>query len=237
MSSKAKTFASRLGATTVAGVAGFASYQHIHDVALKAGETATVAIIYPLAIDGLIIVGSMAMLADKSEGRLPRFSARVAIAVGVIATLAANVASAHPTLMSRLVAAMPAVAFMIAVEVLSRTGKPKPAEQPTPAPAPVLAAPVLTVPRPAPVTAEQAPAPAAARRVRPVSAPPAPVTSTAEQVTRLAARHPELTAKQIGDRLGISDRTARRYMPKPTEDQRTADRPGTPADLPVPALV
>lgn len=118
------TFSSRAAAALVAAVAGFSSYQHIVKVATTAGEHRTVALVLPLAIDGLIVVGTMAMLEDQRAGRVPRWSARVALAFGIVATLAANVASAQPTWTARAVAAVPAISFLIAVEVLARRGRP-----------------------------------------------------------------------------------------------------------------
>ncbi|MFB9236392.1 DUF2637 domain-containing protein [Plantactinospora siamensis] len=118
------TISSRAAAALVAAVAGFASYQHIYRVAINAGEHRSVSAVLPLAIDGLILVATLAMLDDKRNGRLPRLSARIALAFGVLATLAANIASAQPTVTARMVAAVPAVSFMLAVEVLARTGKP-----------------------------------------------------------------------------------------------------------------
>lgn len=115
--------ASRTGAAAAAGVAGFASYQHIVKVAHGFGESFEVAAVLPLSIDGLIVVGTMAMIEDKRAGRRPRLSARVALGFGVVATLASNIASAQPSLGARLMAAVPAISFLIAVEVLARTGK------------------------------------------------------------------------------------------------------------------
>lgn len=123
---------SRLTTGLVALVAGYASFTHIYDVAREAGERASVAAVLPLSIDGLILVGTLAMLDDKRNGRKPRLSARLAVAFGVVATLAANIASAQPTITARLVAAVSPVAFLLAVEVLSRRGKlirPEPVDQ------------------------------------------------------------------------------------------------------------
>lgn len=128
------TFASRAAAAVVAAVAGFASYRHIYTVAADAGEHPAVAAVLPLAIDGLILVATLAMLDDKRHDRHPRMSARVALAFGVAATLAANIASAEPTVTARLVAAVPAVSFLLAVEVLARTGKPRTVTVAEPAP-------------------------------------------------------------------------------------------------------
>lgn len=117
------TFAARSAAALVAAVAGAASYSHIADVAIAAGERAWVGYALPLAVDGLILVGVSALFEDKRAGRSGRLSARVAVGVGVLATLAANVASAEPHLQARLVAVTAPIAFLIAIEVLTRRGR------------------------------------------------------------------------------------------------------------------
>jgi len=117
------TFTSRAAAALVAAVAGFSSYRHIYEVAVRAGEHQAVALALPLSIDGLIVIGTMAMIEDKRAGRIPRQSARFALGFGIVATLAANIASAEPTWTARMVAAVPAISFLIAVEVLARVGK------------------------------------------------------------------------------------------------------------------
>lgn len=120
----------QLGASVPAAVAGYASYRHIYHVAQHAGEPQSVAALIPLAVDGLILAATGAMAEDKRNGRSPRWSARVGLAAGIAATLAANIASAHPNVTARLVAAWPALAFLLAVEILARRGKLLPAEQP-----------------------------------------------------------------------------------------------------------
>jgi hypothetical protein len=137
--------ASRSAAAIAAGVAGFSSYRHIVEVASNAGETIEVASVIPLSIDGLIVVGTMAMIEDRRSGRRPRLSARVALGFGVVATLCANIASAQPHVTARLVAAVPAVAFLLAVEVLARAGKPVAQEPADPEP---VAVPVKPPPMP-----------------------------------------------------------------------------------------
>lgn len=125
------TISARAAAAVVAAIAGAASWEHIASVAARAGERAWVAYSLPAAIDGLIVVGVAALLEDRRGGRVPRTSARVAVVVGVLATLAANIASAEPTWTARLVAVAAPVSFLLAVEVLTRTGRPVPApEQP-----------------------------------------------------------------------------------------------------------
>jgi len=116
-------FGSRASAVVVAAVAGYSSWQHIVEVAQDAGERLSVAGVMPLSIDGLVVVASLAMLEDKRSGCQPRLSARVALGFGILATLGFNLASAEPTWTARAVAAVPAISFLLAVEVLSRTGK------------------------------------------------------------------------------------------------------------------
>lgn len=156
--------ASVAGAAAVAGVAAYSSWQHMVSTALRVGERTDVALVLPLSVDGLLVTASMAMVADRQAGRTPRWSARLAFAVGVAASLAANVAHAHPTWGARAVAGWPALALLLVVELLSRAGRPVPAPLvPTVTSAPDLAsswqvtAPVEggpSTPDPAPSTVE-----------------------------------------------------------------------------------
>lgn len=115
----------RLAAAVVAAVAGIISYGHIRAVALSVGESDLAAALLPIGVDGLIVVATLAMLEDSRAGRHPRASARIALGFGVAATIAGNIGSAEPTWTARMVAAVPAISFLIAVEVLARTGKPR----------------------------------------------------------------------------------------------------------------
>lgn len=110
-------------AAVVAGIAAWSSYQHMVHVALTVGERPDVAYLVPLSVDGMLVVASTAMVDDKRNGRRVRWSARIAFAAGITASLAANVAAAHPTIGARLVAAWPAVALLLTVELLSRMGR------------------------------------------------------------------------------------------------------------------
>lgn len=207
------TLASRGAAVVVALVAGYASWRHIADVARSAGEHGSVAVLLPLTVDGLIVVGTMAMLDDKRHRRSPRWSARVALVFGVGATIAANIASAEPTTTARLVAAVPAISFLLAVEVLTRTGRPVASpvlnEQPDDdhqdddAPAAEVTA------EPAPER-RQEPARVTSRRQRPKS------LTNAQKVARAARALPAGTLAEIAARAGVSESTARRHLPSPT---------------------
>jgi hypothetical protein len=215
----ATAWTSRAAAGLVAGVAGYASFNHIVSVARDAGEHITVAAVLPLSIDGLIVVGTMAMLDDKRSGRRPRLSGRVALAFGVIATLAANIASAAPSMTARLVAAVPAIAFLIAVEVLARRGTPiatddvthtitddvtePPAEPPARDPWDY-ATPIG--PKPPPAVKPQSAGRKPAKKTVPKS------LTSADKVARAAQRKPDATSAEIAVKAGVSEATARRHL-------------------------
>lgn len=169
--------ASRVTTAVVAVVAGYASYRHILSVATKAGEHTSVAAVLPLSIDGLILVGTLSLLASKQTNSTNNktAAARMAIVVGVIATMAANVASAQPTWTARLVACAPPVAFLLSIEVLSGMITPtQPAKQAQPARVrkPATAKPAKTTPKPTKAIATKttapgtSPAPAKAQTIR-----------------------------------------------------------------------
>ncbi|PWR13461.1 hypothetical protein DKT69_20495, partial [Micromonospora sicca] len=100
-------------------VAAVGSYDHMRTLALKAGQTPFLATVLPLSVDGMILVSTLAL----GDGRRSRWSAWLAFLVGVAASLAANVLVADPHPVARVVSAWPAVALLLTVEVLARSGK------------------------------------------------------------------------------------------------------------------
>ena len=240
---------STLGAGAVATIAAWSSWSHMVHVALRYGERPEVAYALPLSVDGLLVVASAAMVDDKRNGRVPRMSAKVAFAVGVIASLAANVAAAQPNLGARIVAGWPALALLLTVELLSRRGRradgdsgpqvtleragsarpgdATPAVDMTPAPVEVRA-PVDDTPATGVTPAPDAPparvdaTPAVTKRV---TRPRPKSLTSAEKVARAAAKLPGATVAQIAAKAGVSESTARRYLASPTGPQ--------PAETPV----
>jgi hypothetical protein len=213
--------ASRATTALVAAVAGFSSYQHIVEVAYRAGEHPTVAAVIPLSIDGLIVVGTMAMVEDKRADRRPRLSARVALGFGVVATLAANIASAQPHFMSRCVAAVPAVAFLITVEVLARSGRKLTAGQHVPAVVPVEAA--RRPPSPGSEPAEAAPElVGSVPTAKPVRAKRQP--SSRDKVIAAHRRTPDASDAALAARLKVSEVTVKRHRPAKAVDSVSTNR-------------
>jgi hypothetical protein len=190
------TFTSRAAAALVAAVAGIISYQHIVAVALGAGEGRSAAVLVPLAIDGLIVVGTMAMIEDKRRGRVPRLSARFALGFGILATVCANVASAEPTWTARAVAVVPALSFLISVEVLARTGRQPAAPDPPTSGNPLSA-----------TESAQAGQVGTGSRTRSRTGR----GDAARRVERARSRHPAASQAEVARRAKLSVRTVARY--------------------------
>lgn len=124
---------------SVTAVAARVSYSHILDVTLIAGQPADVAVILPLAIDGMLGAASLAMAEDKANGRKPRGWARFGFWFGAGISLACNVASTvvHTTVPALLplaifISALAPALLLITVEIMARPGKPvdAPVEEP-----------------------------------------------------------------------------------------------------------
>ena len=100
----------------VAAFAALVSYTHIRDLAMTNGYDPYTASILPLSVDGLI-VGTSFMLVSASRAVLRASVARCGLWLGIIATIAANVAYGLPHgFVGSTVSAWPAVAFIVAVE-------------------------------------------------------------------------------------------------------------------------
>lgn len=74
----------------------------------------------PLSVDGMIIAASLTLLADSRHGRRSGALPWTLLVIASGASLAANVASAPPTVVSRVIAAWPPFALISAYEMLMR---------------------------------------------------------------------------------------------------------------------
>jgi Protein of unknown function (DUF2637) len=109
---------------TVAAVATFAaiqSYSHIYWLGSTHRQDQLDSALLPLTVDGLITAASLVLLfASITRHRAP-WLARVALWLGIAVTVAANVAFGIPAgMVGALVSAWPALAFVLAVELLMR---------------------------------------------------------------------------------------------------------------------
>ncbi|QKV74516.1 DUF2637 domain-containing protein [Amycolatopsis sp. Hca4] len=113
----------------VALVAAIASYTHMRDLAAKHGET-WLSWLVPLSVDGLLVVASLAILRARRDGTAAPGLAWLAVVVGVLVSLVANVASAGPDLVNKVVAAWPPLAFAMAYELVVSLIRPAAASDP-----------------------------------------------------------------------------------------------------------
>jgi hypothetical protein len=121
-SSAADRWISRAAAATVAGLAGIAgaiSYSHMRQLAADHGQAGWHAHAFPLSVDGIEIVASLVLLADRRAGRRSGWLPWAALAVGTAGSLAANIATAGHGTISRVIAGWPALALLIAIKLLS----------------------------------------------------------------------------------------------------------------------
>jgi hypothetical protein len=103
----------------VAAVAAAGSYEHASDLVRMHGESGWSACLVPFTVDGLIYASSMVML-DSARRKTPAPAlARWLLALGIAATLAANVAHGlgHGVI-GAAVASWPAVALVGSYELL-----------------------------------------------------------------------------------------------------------------------
>ncbi len=119
----------------VAAVAAVVSYEHASALMREHGESDWTARLIPLTVDGLVYASSMVMLDSARRGvRVPSL-ARWLLGLGIVATLAANVAHglAHG-ISGAAVAAWPAVALVGSYELLMVIirGAPVPTAAPRP---------------------------------------------------------------------------------------------------------
>jgi hypothetical protein len=108
-------------ALIVAAVAAYGSYQHQRDFALHGGADPTTAVLWPLSVDGLLLLATVGLLkASQQTSRRVRLAVWLAFLLGIAVSLAANIAAA-PTLAWQpiLVAGWPPVALLLAAELLT----------------------------------------------------------------------------------------------------------------------
>ena len=108
----------------VAAVAAAASYDHQRALADLAGEGWR-SWLLPFSVDGLLTAATMLMLTRRRNGQKAGALTWVSLALGVAASVGANVAGADPSLVDpvlvgRLVAAWPPLALFLSLELLMR---------------------------------------------------------------------------------------------------------------------
>jgi Protein of unknown function (DUF2637) len=115
----------RIQRVTTWGVAGLAlagfamSYEALHALARDSGVSADLAWLWPLVVDGFIVVASMSVVLAVIESR-PTWHPWALLLLFSTISVAGNVAHGPPTAIGRLVAAVPPVALVLAFDLLTR---------------------------------------------------------------------------------------------------------------------
>lgn len=111
-------------ALIVAAVAAYASYEHQRAFALRGGADPTSAVLWPLSVDGLLVLATVGLLKSGRASRRVRVAVWSSFLLGIAVSLAANIAAA-PTLSWQpvLVAGWPPVALLLAVELLAHRSR------------------------------------------------------------------------------------------------------------------
>src|SRR3990170_6152434 len=95
------------------------SYGALHSLARDSGVPSTLGWLWPLVVDGFIVVASLSVLHAVLEAR-PAGYPWVLLLVFSAVSVAGNVAHGPPTSVGRLVAAVPPVALVLAFDLLMR---------------------------------------------------------------------------------------------------------------------
>jgi hypothetical protein len=96
----------------LAGIAAVLSYKHMYILVRQYGETSWTAALLPVSVDGMIVASSMTLLADSRNGRRSGFLPWTLLVIGSMASLAANIAVAEPSIVGRVIAAWPSCALI-----------------------------------------------------------------------------------------------------------------------------
>ena len=202
--------ARNLSAGAVAAIAAWSSYSHMVHVALSYHEAPQVAYALPFSVDGMLIVASVVMVDNKRRAHRVRPIARLAFTAGMVASIAANIAAAHPSLGARIVDAWPALALLLVVEMLARPPAPAAAQVPPPATAPLSAQAAQR--RPDPRTPAELPPPAVGQHA---------AIAYSAQLSRQPARQPAAAYPPYRSGVGQDSQAVppRDEVPSPERDE------------------
>ena len=101
-------------------VAGFAmSYDALHSLALTQGVPATLAWMWPLVVDGFIVIASLSVVRAVADSRRAGYPWLLVLTFSTI-SVTFNVVHAAPTVVARFVAAIPPTALVLSFELLMR---------------------------------------------------------------------------------------------------------------------
>ncbi|WP_233527386.1 DUF2637 domain-containing protein [Micromonospora craniellae] len=99
-------------------VAGAISFSHMRELALDHDQLGWKALAFPISVDGLEIVASLYLVAQRRAGRPTGWIPWVALIVGTAASLAANVAVGGADPIGKALAGWPAVSMLVSIKLL-----------------------------------------------------------------------------------------------------------------------
>jgi hypothetical protein len=102
----------------LAVVAGAISFAHMVELAARHDQSDWKAYTFPVSVDGLEIVASLYLVAQRRAGRHTGWIPWVALIVGTLASLAANVAVGGHDPIGKALAGWPAVSMLVSVKLL-----------------------------------------------------------------------------------------------------------------------
>lgn len=189
-------------------LAGFAmSYDALHALAAQQGVPAPLAWLWPLVVDGFIVVASLSVVRAVAEERRAFYPWALVLAFSAV-SVAFNVVHATPTLVARLVSAIPPAALVLSFELLMRQLR---------AALRMTTEPLATT---GPHHASDS-SPAASEPTNGIASP-ASTTPLLEQARHIYATHQHarerVTGVVLARELGISDGYARRLLRRLTTD-------------------
>jgi len=208
-----------LGMAAVSLAAAISSYSGLASLADLAEWNHRLALLLPLTIDAYALTATRVWLLPKTAGRRARRWAK-GNAIGAIATSVAGNAVAHaagahvfhiswPVVVA--VSAIPSIVLGLITHLWHLRNTPDPDAVAPSAVAEAQAAPVVPVPVPAEVPSAEAQAAAPAPR-KPVRS--SGRKSTADAISVLRSKDPEITQVAVAKRLKVTDRTVRKYWPE-----------------------
>jgi hypothetical protein len=102
----------------LAFVAGAISFSHMRELALDHDQLGWKSLAFPISVDGLEIVASLYLVAQRRAGRPTGWVPWVALIIGTAASLAANVAVGGADPIGKALAGWPALSMLVSVKLL-----------------------------------------------------------------------------------------------------------------------
>jgi len=103
----------------LAVVAGAISFAHMRELATHHDQLGWKSYAFPISVDGLEIVASLYLVAQRRAGRATGWVPWVALVVGTAARLVANVAVGGADPIGKALAGWPALSMLVSVKLLS----------------------------------------------------------------------------------------------------------------------